>query len=262
MTRTKLATILISACLTMGQLWRDHASSKNEQGNRLYEQQDYDGALQAYVEAQVDRRHQQVLSYNLANALYRMKKYPEAIKELDKVVSLNDSKLKQQAYYNLGNGFFQTGQFQQAVEAYVKALELNPDDQEAKYNLELALKKLQENPKQKEQSSRKDPQSDPQESRDQGNKRSPESDKAKTEEKKSEQESKPSPDQSSRASQESTSAPQQQPSQPEPKDSPRAKGMDPSQAMRILDALNDQEKSELRKQALKVQRERKTEKDW
>ena len=54
---------------------------------------------------------------------------------------------------------------------------------------------------------------------------------------------------------------QEERKQPQPGQQQKA-AMDPKEALRILDALNQQEKQEQRKQALKIQRERVGGKDW
>lgn len=238
-----------------GQIWRDKVSRKNEEGNTLYRQKNYTDAISKYVEAQDGKTHQQELSYNLANTLYQQKKFPEAIKELEKSISSTNLALNQKIYFNRGNSFFQLGQYQPAVESYKKALELDSRDREAKHNLELALKKLQENPQQQKQNSK---------SQDQNQKKDPSREDQKNQDQKpdqqKQQESSKSKGQSEEQKQNSDSKqnqPQQAQARPQQKNS-----MDPKEAIRILDALNQQEKREQRKQALKVQRARSSGKDW
>ena len=67
---------------TTGQIWRDKVSRKNAEGNALYEQKNFPGALDKYVEANDGKSHRQELAYNLANAFYQQKKYQEALQEL------------------------------------------------------------------------------------------------------------------------------------------------------------------------------------
>jgi Ca-activated chloride channel family protein len=52
--------------------------------------------------------------------------------------------LKAQAFYNLGNAFFKKEKFKEAIEAYKRALALDPHDERAKWNLEIAERKQQE----------------------------------------------------------------------------------------------------------------------
>ena len=145
---------------TTGQIWRDKVSRKNAEGNVLYEQKNFPEALDKYVEANDGKSHRQELAYNLANAFYQQKKYQEALQELEKAIASGNSSLNEKIHFNRGNTFFQMGKYQEAIEAYKKALELDPGDKEAKHNLELALKKLQENPQEQQKDSKnKDQQS-------------------------------------------------------------------------------------------------------
>jgi Ca-activated chloride channel family protein len=238
--------------LSSGQIWRDPQSRKNSEGNVLYQQKNYPNALDKYVEAQDGQHHQQELSYNLANTLYQQKKYAEAIKEYDKAASLRESSLRENIYYNKGNAFFQTGRFAEAVESYKKALELSPKDLEAKHNLELALRKMQENPQQKE-SQNKQNQSSDKDKPGSGQNRQNDSQEDKSKPDQKQQDEHPKQDRND------PSQEKQSPGQAKPD---REIRMDPKQALQILDALNQQEKQEQRKQALKVQRAPTRGKDW
>ena len=59
---------------------------------------------------------------------------------------ISDDKLLQDTHFNLGNIYFQKQQLPQAIEEYKNALRLNSTDQDAKYNLELALEILEQQP--------------------------------------------------------------------------------------------------------------------
>jgi Ca-activated chloride channel homolog len=95
------------------------------------------------------------LAYNLANSQYRLGKFGQALQSYNQAAVISqDSKLKQKAYYNAGNASFNLGKLEQAIDSYKKALELNPDDLEAKYNLEFSrdqLKKRQQNQQKKDE---------------------------------------------------------------------------------------------------------------
>src|SRR5207249_1802976 len=49
--------------------WADPAASKNNEGNRLYNQKRYDDALKKYTDAQVSRPDAIELHYNIGNVL-------------------------------------------------------------------------------------------------------------------------------------------------------------------------------------------------
>ena len=50
-----------------------------------------------------------------------------------------DPDLISQAWYNVGNAFYRQEDLQQSLDAYKQALRIDPDDQDAKHNLEVAL---------------------------------------------------------------------------------------------------------------------------
>jgi Ca-activated chloride channel homolog len=114
----------------------------NKKGNRLYEEKKYESALEAYRDAQIRNPDQSEIRYNLGTSLYQLDQFQEAEVELEQALSGAKTKeLQAQAWYNYGNIQYRLGQFEKAIEAYKKTLDLNPDDQDAKYNLEVLQKK-------------------------------------------------------------------------------------------------------------------------
>ncbi|HNQ42844.1 MAG TPA: tetratricopeptide repeat protein [Candidatus Cloacimonadota bacterium] len=96
---------------------------------------------------------------NSSKARYKSGDYPEAKDRSEAALGLakNDPNL----LYDRGNIAYQEQDYQGAVKFYRDALLLNPHDQDTKANLELALRKLQENPppppqKQEDQKDQKD----------------------------------------------------------------------------------------------------------
>ena len=148
-----LAVVALAGC---GQ----SAETLNNKGNEAFADQDFEGALTAYLGAQEDVPELAEPHYNAANSHYRMEDYQQAQQEIEQALVGEESQqaLDQHSYYNLGNTFFQAQQFEPAIEAYKEALRLNPDDLQAKQNLELALRQLQ----QQEQEQADDPSDDQQ----------------------------------------------------------------------------------------------------
>ena len=134
-----LAVVALAGC---GQ----SAETLNNKGNEAFADQDFEGALTAYLGAQEDVPEMAEPHYNAANSHYRMEDYQQAQQEIEQALVGEESQqaLDQHSYYNLGNTFFQAQQFEPAIEAYKEALRLNPDDLQAKQNLELALRQLQQ----------------------------------------------------------------------------------------------------------------------
>lgn len=129
----------------------DNAASLNEKGNEAFLKGDYKTALDFYQRAEIERPETPQLYYNHANASTEAGGFDEALKNYQRALNLADTSLQAQTYYNIGCNYFLQGDYAKAVDAYQKALELNPDDTDAKYNLELARKRLEEQKKQPQQ---------------------------------------------------------------------------------------------------------------
>lgn len=148
-------TLLILAMLTSALLAGACSASApklTDAGNAAFTQEAYDEALQAYQEAQVKSPELAEPYYNAANALYRQGNYEEAIKQLQKALQVGEpDALAQNVHFNAGNAAFNGEDWQAAVADYTAALLRDPNDQDAKVNLELALQKQQEQQQQDQQ---------------------------------------------------------------------------------------------------------------
>jgi len=109
-------------------------------GNHLCRKGKYEDALQQYQKALVQEPDNPKIHYNMARALYKTEKYDEAISEFELGLLMKDKKFKANSFYNIGNCQFRKGQLDAAINAYKTALLLNPDDMEAKQNLEFCIK--------------------------------------------------------------------------------------------------------------------------
>lgn len=136
--------LLLAAC-------GSNAGQLNNRGNKAYTENNYPEALNAYRGAQEKSPALPEPYYNAANTYYQQKNYQQAELQYQLTLRHAPETLKQQTLYNRGNLFYKNQQYQQAAEVYKEALRLNPNDEQAKYNLELTLQKLQEQNKQEQQ---------------------------------------------------------------------------------------------------------------
>jgi tetratricopeptide (TPR) repeat protein len=113
--------------------------SLNQQANERYVQGDYSGALDLYREAQVERPELLELHYNAGNALHRLEQYDGAIDESRQALVSANSSVLAQSYYSVGNHYFRQQRLADALEAYKNALVQDPNDFDAKHNLEVVL---------------------------------------------------------------------------------------------------------------------------
>lgn len=115
----------------------------NEEGNQAFWAGDFPAALRAYREAQQERPDLRELNYNAGNALHRMGDFERAIEESRRATDSDRPALRSQAYYNLGNHYYRQDKLREAFEAYRSALIHDPNDEDAKVNLEIVLRRMQ-----------------------------------------------------------------------------------------------------------------------
>ncbi|MGC9315491.1 MAG: hypothetical protein ACP5G4_07680 [bacterium] len=127
----------------------------NAKGIKTYEEGDYQKALDNFRSAQLSKPDSPAIRHNAALSTYRMGDYEKTIEELEKAYELADDDIeKADIQYDMGNTWFMQDSLQRSVLHYQKALEFNPDDEDAKYNLELAralIKEFSEKEQQEQQ---------------------------------------------------------------------------------------------------------------
>jgi Ca-activated chloride channel family protein len=127
-----------------------------QKANELYKQQQYQQAEAAYNEVLTKDPNNSTAKYNRALALQKQGKAEEAIKVFNDVAfKTDDRQLKSKAYYN--KGAIRSGQknLEESIEAYKDALRQNPDDKEARENLQKALLELKKKSPQKKDDKQK-----------------------------------------------------------------------------------------------------------
>jgi len=132
-----------------------NATESIVKGNQLYQQSQFDLAEVQYRKALEYEPDNEKAKYNLANSLQKQSKFEEAAKLLDNLSGTSkDNSLKSAAYYNQGVAYTKMKNLDASIESYKKALRLNPNDKEARENLEKALlqKKNQQSSSQQKKS--------------------------------------------------------------------------------------------------------------
>ena len=131
-------TVIVLCLMACGQT----TAQVNNSGHEAYLGGDYAAALDAYNLAQEHSPDTGEPYYNSGNVIYRMGEYGDSLQSYDESIRHAGGELRSRGFFNRGNASFQQQQYAQAVQAYMEALRMNPDDQDAKHNLELALKQV------------------------------------------------------------------------------------------------------------------------
>lgn len=128
------------------------ARVKNEQGNKLYGEGKIGRAQKKYESAAKDKPDSPEIAYNLGNAYYKEEVFERSLEGYRKAADAEKNpSLQAKAFYNLGNALVRRGEAVKAVEFYKQALRLDPDDKDAKFNLELLTKRQEEEKKNPDQ---------------------------------------------------------------------------------------------------------------
>ena len=119
-------------------------------GERLYASGDFAGSAKALDRA-LAADTTPVRAYKAGNAYYRMRRYEDAAVRY-RLAAAGPPAIRQPSVFNLGNSLVRAAEeapergqlLLDAIAAYEEALRLDPTDHDAKWNLELALKRLEE----------------------------------------------------------------------------------------------------------------------
>ena len=105
---------------------------------------DFASAEASYRKAIAKDPSNTVAKYNMGNLYYNKEKSLNAEERLKQAAEIAATKSeKHRIYHNLGNSYMQQKNYQGAVDAFKNALRNDPTDEETRYNLALAKKKLE-----------------------------------------------------------------------------------------------------------------------
>jgi len=143
--------VIICMCMSLSS-FSQNAKSSVIKGNKAYKENNYSAAENEYRDALKKSADNVTASYNLGNALYKTDKTEEAVKSYDDAISkTNDNTIKQKAFYNKGVAYQKAKKLPECITAYKNALILNPNDEDARQNLQRALKEQQQQQQQQNQ---------------------------------------------------------------------------------------------------------------
>lgn len=115
------------------------------EGNGLFNGQDFEKAEVEYRKAIDKEALSFEAGFNLGDALYKQKKYEEALQQFSAMAKEEKNKERLgELYHNIGNTLLAMEKTEESIEAYKESLRNRPASSETKYNLEYARNKQQQ----------------------------------------------------------------------------------------------------------------------
>ncbi len=134
-----------------------------KKGNDAYNKNEFDKAAEQYQKVTTKTPANATAQFNLGNALYKTDKKDEAISAYENAVANAAAKgEKSKAFYNKGVVLQNNKKLPECIDAYKNSLKLDPQDDDARQNLQKALQQLKQQQEQqkKENKQQKKPKED------------------------------------------------------------------------------------------------------
>ncbi len=210
-------------------------------GRDKYLAGEFDEALSDFESALVQNPEDPVVTLAVGETLFRLERYEEALVEFERTLSLTDDKeLKAEALYNSGTTLLAAGDPGKAAEKLLGSLAVDGSQGDALYNLEVALRRLQE--QQQEQQEQDEKEKDEEEKQDKQDK--DQQDKDQQDKDQQDKDQQDQQEQQEQQDQSDQSDDQQEPTEPDLDE------LTQEQALQILKAL-DRDEEELKRSVQK-----------
>ena len=128
-------------------------------GRDFYLTGDFEQALDKFEEALIKAPEDPLISLALGETLFQLERYEEAGVEFERALDLtDDSSVKAEALYNRGTSRLAAGETDLAIEDLMSSLQWNPDQSDARHNLEIGLRRLEQEQQQEQEQEDQDQQ--------------------------------------------------------------------------------------------------------
>lgn len=154
----RLGRVMLAIAVLAGAGWKLPTRPDGDvaEGNRAFAEGDYQRALAAYRRALEGDGDRSRVHFDIGAALYGLAEaaegeealvlYERAESAFRRAAESRDPDLAARAYYNLGNVFVRRARYDDAIRAYRVVLRLDADFDDARHNLEVALRRRDELP--------------------------------------------------------------------------------------------------------------------
>jgi hypothetical protein len=253
---------------------------KLNEGNQAYKNGDFNKSSSNYQKSLSEDEKNLAAFYNSGNASYMSGDFENARESFNSFISkTNNIEDKSKAHYNIGNSFLteyakeakEKGQapssdiLKNAIKEYQQSLRFNPNDNDARYNLSYAMKLLQNQEKQEQENKDQNKEQENKENQDNKDNKNQDNKEEKDQDQKG-KEDKEKQDQKEKEDKEKENKQDQENKKQEEKDKKLNSKPNESkeQAIKNLDAINNDEQKVLLKVNRKKgdQKKKSKTKDW
>lgn len=237
--------LLIFSMLSIA--WLNPRANKIKAGNRLYQEGRYDEAMDRFTDVLVELPKSPVVQYNIGASAYKKGDFEHAVEAYTKSLLADYPALEDKGHFSVGNCKYKQGErmanknltgaiahYREALESYKRAIDLNSQNMDAKFNYEVVqrkIKELEDRQQQRNQQKNQDTDRQNQENQDEQKENSHRDE---------------SQDADSQADQQQNTPEQEDVRQNTPAQASEEKEeMTKTEALRLLDALKDEEQQQL-----------------
>ena len=160
-------SILGIVMLTTAKCSAQSTNSLLREGNKNYNKEKYNNATESYSKALQKAPHDVRAAFNQADALYKLNELDKS-KEMFAAVAKasTNTDIQSKSFYNIGNIHYKQEKWEESVKAYKESLKRNPKDEDAKYNLMMAMDKIKKNQNNQNKDDKKDNKKDNKDNKD------------------------------------------------------------------------------------------------
>lgn len=227
--------------------WLNPRADKIKAGNRLYQEGKYAEAMRQYTDVLIELPESPVVHYNIGASAHKKGDYERAVEAYTKSLLADYPALEDKGHFSVGNCKYKQGErmvnknstgaiahYREALESYKRAIDLNSKNMDAKFNYEVVQRKIKElEDRQQQQNQQKNQDTDQQNQENQ-------------DEQKENSHKDESQDADSQADQQQNTPEQEDVRQNTPAQASEEKEeMTKTEALRLLDALKDEEQQQL-----------------
>lgn len=163
-----IGIVIFFSSWSLAQEWRDSLSV----ARTAYKKGDYDKAIAYYESAQKKAPEGVDLSEEIGQSSYKAREFEKAERVYRQHAhQVKDKKKRADSFHNLGNSCMKKKDYSGAIEAYKESLKNDPYNNETRYNLSEAIRKMKDQQKKEDkQDQNKDQQQDQDQEQDQQDK--------------------------------------------------------------------------------------------